>query len=200
MKKDDIKQAAKLYGLSVIGTFFNVLVYFSLTSLTLLLADDKGVVPAGATAAAGVVALVFQLMLFVMIIYGPMWKCGNRDINAVKYGRRAEDKNVGLKIGLVAAIPSILTYVLLLADKLFGFWPTCTSMYRIAHLALYPLVVWAFGADAGVSTAGVTWGGMLLAAVPLLVMPAVAAIAYRIGYADMLLMERIVYTDKKEEK
>ncbi len=200
MNKEDIKQAAKVYGLSVIGTFFNLLVYFSLTSLTMLLADGDGVVPAGATAAANVVALIFQMMLFVMIIYGSMWKYGNHDINATKYNRRSEDKNRGLKIGLVAAIPSILSYAVLLADKLFGFWPSCTVMYRIGHLALYPLVIWAFGADAGVSTAGVTWGNMVLAAVPVLVMPVVAAIAYRIGYADMLLMERIVYTNKKDEK
>ena len=200
MNKDDVKQAAKLYGLTVVGTFFNLLVYFSLVSLTMLLADSDGVVPAGATAAANVVALFFQAMLFVMILYGPMWKYGNRDINTVKFNRRPEDKNRGLKIGLVAAIPSILSYVVLVADKLFEFWPSCTVMYRIGNLALYPLVVWAFGADAAVSTAGVTWGNMLLAGVPILVMPMVAAIAYRIGYADMLLMERVVYVHKKDEK
>ncbi|MBQ6830597.1 MAG: hypothetical protein IJO59_05720 [Clostridia bacterium] len=200
MNKNDVKQSLKLYGLTVVATFFNLLIYFSFMSVVTLLADDKGVVPPGALAAANVTALILQAMLFVIILYGPMWKYGNHDINAVKYGRRAEDKWRGLKIGLIAAVPSILAYVVLVADKLFGFWKSCAAFYRLANVGLYPLVVWAFGPDVAASTAGVTWGGMVLAAVPILVMPTVATIAYRIGYADVLLMERLVYVHKKDEE
>ena len=200
MNKHDIKQAAKVYGMTVLSSFFNLLIYVSFVALTGIFADKDGNVSAGAVTAANVLALVFQAMLFVMLVYGPMWKYGNRELNAVKFGRRAEDKGRGLKIGLVAAVPSLISYAVRVAEKLLGFWPAYAAVYRLGHLSLYPLVVWAFGANVSATTAGVTWGGIALAGVPILVMPAVAAFAYRVGYADTLLSEKLVYKTTEESK
>ncbi len=200
MNKGDIKQAAKLYGMTVISSFFNLLIYVSFVALTGIFADKETGVPAGMVTVANVVALVFQAMLFVMLVYGPMWKYGNHELNAVKFQHRAEDKARGLKIGLVAAVPSLLSFAVLVAEKLLGFWPAYAAVYRLGHLSLYPLVVWAFGANVSATTAGVTWGGIALAGVPVLVMPLVAAIAYRLGYADVLLAEKLVYKTTEEKK
>lgn len=197
MNKENIQKALKLYGTTVLSSFFNVLIYVSFIALTGIFADDKGNVPPSLLTGANVVALLFQLMLFFTLIYANIWKIGNQDLNAVKFKRKEEDKLRGLKIGLIAAIPSALSYVLLLVEKAVGFWSGYTALYRLGHLSLYPLITWAFGTNVSNTVAGVGWGGIALAAVPVVIMPLVAAVSYRIGYADILLGEKIVYKKKK---
>lgn len=197
MNKENMVKAAKLYGTTVFGALLNALIYISFISLCGIFADKDGKTSAGVVNAANVVALLFQLVLYITLIYSALWKVGNQDLNAVKFKRKEEDKFRGLKIGLIAAIPSLLSYVLLLAEKLVGFWSGYTALYRLGHLALYPLVVWGFGSNVANTVAGVGWGGLLLAGVPVLVLPITAFISYRIGYADILLGEKLVYKKKK---
>lgn len=200
MNKENLKAALKLYGLSVLATVFNVLIYVSFVALTGIFADkETGVDPALLTA-ANVVTLIFQLLLFANILYSCAWQYGNKDLNAVKFNRMPEDKLRGLKIGLIASIPAFASFVLLVAEKLFGFWSGYTALYRLGHLGFYPAVIWSLGTDLSVTVAGIGWGGVLLAGLPILVLPLVAFIGYRIGYADILLAEKLVYKSQNKAK
>ncbi len=198
MKKETMKLAAKVYGHSVFSAVLSAIIYVSIITFTSLAADDEGIVPAGATLAGDIVALILQGVLFISFVYTDLWRQGDRDANAVSFGRMSYDKWRGLKVGLLAAAPSILTFVVLVAEKLFGFFPYYAAWYCIFHLCFYPIVAWSFGAPINVTTAGIGWSGIAGAGIPVLILPIVATVAYTLGYKQIAVGERLVYKNKKK--
>ena len=157
---------------------------------------------ASATAllAGNIVALVFEVCIFVSVIHGDVWLQGDRDRNSVNFGHMKEDRLRGLKLGLLASIPAAVSYILLVVEKLTGFFSLYTLIYRVGHISFYPVLVWAFGADISVTTAQISWGGIALAVIPVLVLPVVTMISYLLGYAQISLGERLVYENKNKGK
>lgn len=200
MDKNSFKLAAKLYGQSVFASVLSIIIYISVTMLTYMAADDEGIIPGWATTTGNVIALLLQGTLLCSFVYTDLWRQGDKDANAVHFGRIAYDKWKGLKVGLVASIPSFLTYVVLVAEKLFGFWQPYAGLYRIFHLTFYPIIVWAFGSNVTVGTAGIGWGGIALALIPVLVTPIVAVIGYGLGYRQIIVSEKLIYKDKKKKR
>lgn len=200
MNKESFKLSAKLYGHTVFVSVLSVIMYVSVTMLTLVFADDEGIVPAGAKLAGNILSLVLQGVLFISFTYNDLWRQGDRDANAVSFGRMAYDKWRGLKIGLTAAIPSILSFAVLIAEKALGFFPRYAAWYRVFHLSFYPFIVWCFGSEVARTTAEIGWGGILLAGIPVLVMPAVAVLAYYLGYKQIAVGERLIYKNKNTSK
>ena len=201
MNKESVKLAAKIYGRTA---FSGVLCFFIYLSLSVIATATAGKTPegevkmvsAGVLLAVNIVALLFQGLLFCSMVYATMWTRGDKDNNAVRFKRMQEDKLKGLKIGLVAAIPSILSYVLLIAEKCFHFYPGYAALYRLLQMAFYPIVIWAFGSNVTLTTAQISWGSIALAGVPILILPIVAAVAYWLGYSEISLGERLVYSKK----
>lgn len=200
MNKETFKLAAKVYGHSVFSSVLCIIIYMSISMITYAAADAEGVVPGWAVTTGNVVSLLLQGMLLIAFVYGDLWRQGDKDANAVHFGRMEEDRLRGLKVGLIAAIPSVLSFVVLVAEKLLGFFPAYAGLYRLFHLSLYPIIVWAFGANVTATAAGIGWGGILLAGLPVLVVPVVALLAYELGYRQIILTEKLVYKNKKKSK
>lgn len=196
MKKETIKMAAKLYGRSVFSSVLCFFVYVSIMMMLSMTAEKDKIVSPGWMLAGNIVALVFQTCIFVALIYGDIWLKGDRDRNAVNFGHMEENKWRGLQAGLLAAIPSFLSFVLLVADKLVNFWGAYAMIYRLGQISFYPVMVWTMGVNVSVTTAGMSWGSILLSGIPVLALPLVTTVAYALGYAQIALGERLVYKKK----
>ncbi len=180
-----IKQAFKLYGNTVLAGVMGFFIYLSMGVIFSLLKTNGFVM--------NLVALAVQATLFGIIIYNKMWMLGGKNGNAAQFGHIKGDPLRGLKISLLAAIPSAISFLALIADKLFGFWKGMTTAYRICHTALYPIVVWSLGSQITRTTADVSWVGIVCAGIPILFMPAVATVAYYLGYRRIVLREKILF-------
>lgn len=190
MLKDTIRQALKLYGSTWLAGTMGLFLYLSVGVIFSML-ETAGFV-------MNLVALVLQAILFALIVYTKMWDLGDKNANSANFGHVTGDPLRGLKLGLLAAIPSVISFLALIADKLFGFWGGMATAYRICHTALYPVIVWSMGSVVALTTADVSWGGILCAGLPLLFMPAVATLAYFLGYRHISLREKIVFVNKEK--
>ena len=193
-----VKQALKLYANTFLAGAMGLFVYLSVGAIFSMAVQGGEVMSATVALWMNIVALVLQATLFFMIVYSKMWELGDKSANAVNFGRMADDPWRGLKISLVAAIPSVISFLALIADKLFAFWGGMATAYRICHLGLYPVIVWSLGSVVTVTTADISWVGILCAGLPILFMPAVATLAYYLGYRHIVLWEKIVFSGKQK--
>ncbi len=190
MLKDSVRQALKLYANTWLAGLMGLFLYLSVGVIFSALKTTGTVM--------NLVAFVLQVILFALIVYTKMWDLGDKNANAANFGHMKGDPMRGLKLGLLAAIPSVVSFLALIADKLFGFWGGMVTAYRICHTALYPVIVWSMGSAVTLTTANVSWGGILCAGLPLLFMPIVATVAYYLGYRHISLREKIVFVNKQK--
>ncbi len=197
MMKENIRQALKLYTRTIGAGIMSGIVYVSVSVIFVAIHGGEAL---GATAIVWreLVALVLQAILFGMIVYAKLWELGDKNQNAVSFGHMVGDPLRGLKIGLLASIPSLISFLALVADKLFGLWSGTAAVYRLCQLGLYPIVALSMGSVITVTTADVSWAGILCAGLPVLFVPAVAALAYYLGYRHILVWEKIVFVNKKK--
>lgn len=199
MRKDNIQQALKLYGRSYLAGIIGGFTWLSVAILMYTAFRQEGAeIPGAVMTAINLIALFLEGGLFFLVIYGKLWALGDRDSNAAAFGNGGGDPLRGLKIGLLAAIPSFVSWLVLVADKLFGLWDTMLTMYRLGHLGLYGALVMAIGPNFQTTTAQIGWGGIVGAALPVLFMPTVAALAYYLGYRNIVVWERLMFVRKKK--
>ena len=190
MSKDTIRQALKLYGSTWLADIMGLFLYLSVGAIFSAL-DTTGFV-------MNLVALVLQVVLFALIVYTKVWDLGDKNANSANFGHMTGNPLRGLTLGLLASIPSIISFLALIADKLLGFWDGMATAYRICHTALYPVIVWSMGSLVSVTTADISWGGIFCAGLPILFMPVVATVAYYLGYRHISLREKIVFVNKQK--
>lgn len=197
MVKDNINQAFKLYTRTILAGVMGFIIYLSV-SVIFVAMSGGGEVSASTLLIRDVISLLIQGILFYVIVYTKLWELGDKNQNAVAFGHMAAGPLRGLKIGLLASIPSIVSFLALVADKLFGLWSGMATAYRICQLALYPIVSLSMGTAVTVTTTDISWGGILCAGLPVLFVPAVATLGYYLGYRHILVWEKIVFVNKKK--
>ena len=104
-------------------------------------------VPAGAAVFRDVLSQVLMLLILAAFPYGILWGQGDRDRNSVQFGHMQEDKRRGLKVGLLAAIPSVAVYLFLLLSRLGLFWDKYIQLFQILNASFAPAVNAVMGAQ-----------------------------------------------------
>lgn len=144
--------------------------------------------------ACSVISQIFSLVLISGVLYGTVWDKANKDISAVKFERISENKWRGLIMGSIAAIPSIILFILLVLSKLEILKPQFLSTYRLFNAHFHGLLTWIYSdavTAADLSALQVTACGLLVLYVPVL-----CGVAYILGYKDIKIFEKIVYKKK----
>ncbi len=195
-----IKQAFRLYGRTILAGVLGVVMYVSVGILISVAVPRGEPLSATATFLMNLVALVLQGGVYFLLLYAGMWSLGDKEANAVQFGHMHATAARGFQIACIAAIPSVLTFLVLVADKLFSFWPLCAAVYRLCHTALYPILAWSMGSVVSVTTADLSWGQVLCAGIPLLFLPLVAGISYYLGFNHILVSERLMFVNKKKKQ
>ena len=143
---------------------------------------------------SGILSQLFLLMLLIVMPYSILWERGDKDCNSVHFGHMQEDKLRGLKVGLMASIPSILAYLILVLSKLGLISSSYVFIYRFLNLAFIPVY------NGLVGTAGISWGGMAVLLLTVAVVPLTGYIAYWLGYRQISLSEKIIYVNPNKKK
>lgn len=193
-----VKRAARLYASTYLAGIMGVFIYLSVGALIGLSVQGSQMMNAAAMTITNAVTLFLQGGLFFVIVYGKQWELGDKDANAAQFGRMADDPWRGLKVALLASIPSLASWLCLIADKLFHFWQSTAMVYRLCQAGLYPIVAWTMGTNAATPTSEIGWVGILLAGLPILFLPVVATLAYAFGYRHIVVWEKIVFVRKKK--
>lgn len=198
MKKENIRWATKLYGVSCIAGIVGIFTYLSVAVLISMFVTTEQTQGAGILTVTNLVTFVLQAILFYILIYTRMYELGYKNNNAVQFGRMNADPLRGLKIGAMAAIPSVISFLVLIADKMFGIWERTAMVYRLCHAAVYPVMVWTMGTSLSTTTASLSWGAVLCAGIPVLFLPTIATLGYYLGFRRVEVWNNIVFVRKKK--
>ncbi len=155
-------------------------------------------IPRGADAVMGVVTSVCTWLIFALFPYNTLWGIGSHDDNYVQLGRMQEDKLFGLKVGVVASIPSAILYLLLVLGK-FGVFPNVIiRWHRLLNPAFIPYID---AIEQGASAATeLSVGALLAVGVIWLFVPFVCWLAYYLGYRQISIREKLVYKKNSAKK
>ena len=129
--------------------------------------------PAGAESALVIISQTFMLILLVAMVYSKLWERGDKDNNRVNFNRMPEDKLRGLKVGLMAAIPSFAFYLLLVVSKLGLITDKYFALYRFLNISFMPIINRLAGAGVS-SSRDVSWVSFLVILLTLSVVPLAA--------------------------
>ena len=156
-------------------------------------------VPAGTNIALDIISELFLIILLLVMPYSILWSQGDKDCNSVHFGHMDEDKLRGLKVGAVAGIPSYIAYIILLLSKLGLFLPHYFTAYRFLNISYLPLINLIIGS--GVSaTMDVSWINLFILFIILAIFPFVCHLSYVLGYKQISISEKIIYTDPSKKK
>ena len=159
----------------------------------------RSTMPVGAEIALNVLSSILMLLLLAAFPYSIVWSKGDRDKNSVNFGHMQEDKLRGLKVGLMAAVPSILSYLFLIVSKITGWVPQYVSFFRLTNMPFLPLFN-HLTPSAVSSAADVSWPAILVMAISVIVVPLSCMIGYVMGYRHISLSENLVYKKKSKKK
>lgn len=147
---------------------------------------------------------IISLVIFIAMIYSAMWHDGDRDRNLVDFHHIEKDMLKGLKIGLFAMIPSMLTSILLVLSATGVVKPIPDLGLNVAELIFRVINFYAIHIiNAFIPPESTpTWGGIFLVTLIPLMIPLVNGAAYVLGFNRIALLSRLVYKgkDKKDGK
>lgn len=183
--KEIIKNGAKLFGKIIV---INILCFFlamSIVSIAVSMLKDS----AGANT-YGPILQILTLMLLTGLVYPTLWDMGYKDRNMVLTGNGQKDILKGLKIGLVAIVPSVLSIPIFALIKSFP-----AALYKLINSSYYyffelltrnadkfcDLAVWKF----------------IVMAIVFLIVPAISFLGYYLGFKDFSIGEKLTYKKKK---
>lgn len=144
--------------------------------------------------ASHVISQTVALVLFFAIVPSSLNKLGRNDLNAVNCGRAEEDKMKGFKAGLIPTAFGFASWICLLLSKL-GLMNAGLSIYSFANYHFFGYQKLIFGTASTASQ--ISWGGIYLALLPVVLTLAACTVAYILGYKDISLYEKTVYKKAK---
>lgn len=154
------------------------------------------VVPDGTKSVMDIVSQVLMLILFCVFPYHILWEFGNRDDTNVRYRGQRPDPWRGAKIGLLAMVPTVLSWMVLITSKYISVLQGYLGFYRITAFPYLPYTNWLLG---NASTAADVELWRLLLLMPLfLAVPITAAVAYRMGGNQFSIVEFLTFVKKKD--
>ncbi len=195
-----------------------LMIHISAVVLCLIL--GWGVLCLGQSLPMQIIASLLCVVVYWGVINKPAWKLGNDDLNKVKFGHKEADLWRGFKIGLLTALPFIIMAVLLILSKL-GYFPNFYMLFKMVNGQFLPITNFLdgtylsqlceiqFGYDPytglqhivphvanTIDTIG--WGQLIGICALTLVTPLFCGIGYIIGYKDIVLIDRLVYKNRKK--
>ncbi len=139
----------------------------------------------------GVISSIFTYLIFGLFPYSMLWNMGSHDENYVQLGRLQKDEYFGLKVGLLASIPSVILYLLLVLGK-FGAFPSVILKWH--RLINTPFIPYIDAVEMGAATATeLSFGSLLAVGATLLFVPFLCWLGYYLGYRQISIRERMIY-------
>jgi hypothetical protein len=137
---------------------------------------------------------LFLILLSGVFVYNELWNLGHKDFNGVRHGVVAEDKLKGLKIGVIATLPSLILLTVITIGRATFAKNVSVALFAFLNPYLYNIILLISG------------DGMMFSQISALqifgifalfvFVPLVASVAYIIGYKDIVFSEKLIYKKK----
>ena len=88
-----------------------------------------------------IVSQIFLLSMMTVFVYNNLWNLGDKDKGAVIYKRKKEDKLKGLKIGLIASIPSFVITTIIFVGRATFAKEVSVALYAFLNAHWYKLII-----------------------------------------------------------
>ena len=142
-----------------------------------------------------VLCAFFCMSMAAMLCYTYVWKEGNRDLNLVRYGHAKEQKYKGALIGLIATSPYLILLIVLGIGKLGFAKAFPVVLYKYINSSFFALIDIACGK--ALTFGDMAWWRLILLLLIQLLVPLFTALAYNLGYKDVLVSEKFIYKKQK---
>lgn len=144
------------------------------------------------------VTQILCLLVLIPFVYSPIYELGFKESNLVRFKHTQQDLLKGLKIGLLANIPFVLSYIALIVCALGALPSLPVSLYKLFNSYGYTIIELVAG---NVVKAGeLSAVKLVLLAIPLVAVPTIATVAYILGYKGISISEKLIYKKNKEAK
>ena len=178
-RKSDLRHALSLMLSILLVDIICIVVFFS---LYFLLSNPLGLA----------LIQIIDLLVLISIIYLPVWKIGEKDINYVLTGRIPYDKYSGLKIGSIAMIALYLPCILLVVSKALNN-QVLYALYMLIEAPFYGFVRLILP----IQIVDANWVQVIISFIFPLIIPIITALAYHLGYKRISLTGNLIYKKKK---
>lgn len=151
--------------------------------------------------AAFVEKLLCQLMMLALLIsfpYSCLWERGDKDRNHVDFHHMEYDRWRGLRVGMMAAVPSLIVFVLLVCWKLGLLKQWYLIIYRWLNFCFLPYLDTIFG-NFTVKAADASWLLLFGCFAIVAIIPLVSHIAYQLGYRHISISEKFIYKNSNKK-
>lgn len=137
-----------------------------------------------------IITQVFLIFMAGVFVYNNLWNLGNKDKKAVKHGQK-EDLLKGLKVGGIVMLPSVVLLTVLTVGKATFAKDISIALFAFLNTHLYEAIILISDGGGLFSTLAV-WQIVCYYAL-FLILPAIATVAYILGYKDVIVSEKIVF-------
>lgn len=139
---------------------------------------------------------LFNIVLLACMIYPSLWQRGTKDSNLVHFKHQPEDKLKGLKCGIIAVVPSVVLLLVL------TFLKSTATVSAFPSALLNMLFASTYSFNTLVSGGAATLGELSILKMCIyillqLLVPAIAYVAYLLGYKNISLGEKFIYKKNK---
>ena len=150
--------------------------------------------PVGAIWAFSAVLMV----LWVYFDYMDIYRLAMRDYNLVKYGYLEFDEKRGLKTGIMAQIPGIISVVLMVILNIgSATWADTFRMVWLVFYSPFAVIVGALQTAVGTNT---LWLCMPFYLIPIIIQPCIGYLAYKNGYHNKCIFYKLIYKTRDKDK
>ncbi len=139
------------------------------------------------------VAQILMLILFLAFPYSTLWYLGDHDRNRVLFGHQMANPWRGVQVGALASVPAACMWLLLVVGKGLNTLPGFVKWYRWSNMCFWSYVSHLMPSDI-LNPADVAWGSVAAMLVPLLAFPAITGLGYFLGYKEISVRDRLIYS------
>ncbi len=138
------------------------------------------------------ISQALALLMVIAFTHKRLWALGDSDANLVNFEHMKPNKLRGFIIGLLAVIPNLLSWVMLLISKAGLITDKVVHIFRFINYQLFSIVNLCLG-EKTISVNDVGVGQIFLVLTAFMVLPIVAELAYLLGYNRIRLSEKFIY-------
>lgn len=153
-----------------------------------------GKISDGAKNGINIFCAVASILLMLAVFYTDLWAKGDKDATRFELSGAKYKKTQGLIDALLGTSPFILSFLILIAAKIFNVLPFFNKIYFYINYYLFPFLEPLLVKE---SLNEISFIYILIAGIVLIPIPLICAIAYYLGSKHLNIKNKLMY--KKED-